>query len=157
MRALLPNIVFFMADDLGLGNVGYLREDNASAVRTPTIDALARGGVILDRLYAFQFCSPTRCSLLSGRLPLHVNTLNLDPSAYDPDSGEGSGIGRNMTGLAAVLKRANYRTYAAGKWDVGMATEDHTPRGRGFDRSIIYFHHCNDVRRGWGSPLAGPC
>lgn len=31
-----------------------------------------------------------------------------------------------------------------GKWDVGMATVDHTPRGRGYDSSFGYFHHDND-------------
>ena len=30
------------------------------------------------------------------------------------------------------------------QWDAGMATWAHTPYGRGFDTSLIYFHHCND-------------
>lgn len=32
----------------------------------------------------------------------------------------------------------------AGKWDVGMATPEHTPRGRGYDSSLSFFYHCND-------------
>ena len=28
-----------------------------------------------------------------------------------------------------------------GKWDCGMATMEHTPKGRGYDRSLSYFHH----------------
>lgn len=142
----LPHIVFFMADDLGNGNVGFRRlaGDAASEVRTPTIDGLAREGVILERLYSYMFCSPTRSSFLSGRLPLHVNTLNLDPAAFNPATGEGAGIGTNMTGLASALKRVGFQTAVVGKWDVGMATQAHTPSGRGFDRSLIYFHHCCD-------------
>ena len=31
-----------------------------------------------------------------------------------------------------------------GKWDAGMATPDHTPRGRGYHSALNYFHHCND-------------
>ena len=46
--------------------------------------------------------------------------------------------------VAAVMKRGGYRTYFSGKWDAGMATFDHTPRGRGYDASLHYFHHEND-------------
>jgi hypothetical protein len=34
-------------------------------------------------------------------------------------------------------------THYTGKWDCGMATEAHTPRGRGYDTSLFYFHHDN--------------
>lgn len=33
--------------------------------------------------------------------------------------------------------------HIVGKWDMGMATPDHTPAGRGFDTSLIYFEHMN--------------
>jgi arylsulfatase I/J len=49
-----------------------------------------------------------------------------------------------MTAIAAVLKRANYSTHQLGKWDAGMSTPGHTPRGRGFDSSLGYFDHEND-------------
>lgn len=50
-----------------------------------------------------------------------------------------------MTGIAAVLKRAGYATHQIGKWDAGMATPQHTPKGRGYDTSLTYFGHGN-----WG-------
>ena len=28
-----------------------------------------------------------------------------------------------------------------GKWDVGMATMDETPRGKGYDSSLSFFYH----------------
>ena len=34
-----------------------------------------------------------------------------------------------------------YQTHVVGKWDTGMATYNHTPEGRGFDSSLIYFEH----------------
>ena len=77
---------------------------------------------------------------------MHVNVMNIDPNFYnpaDPVSGF-SGIPRNMTGLGALMKRGGYRTHFAGKWDAGMATWDHTPRGRGYDSALSYFHHMND-------------
>ena len=43
-----------------------------------------------------------------------------------------------------LLKRAGYRTHLVGKWDCGMATPEHTPRGRGYESSFGYFHHAND-------------
>ena len=49
-----------------------------------------------------------------------------------------------MTTIGMKLKSAGYSTVMAGKWDAGMATEDHTPRGRGYDSSLFYFHHAND-------------
>ena len=113
---------------------------------TPHIDALVGGGVSLDRHYTYSVCSPTRSSFQSGRLPVHVNTDNADPAVYnpnDPVSGF-AGIPRNMTGIASKLKMAGYATHQIGKWDVGMATEDHTPAGRGYDTSFGYFHHDND-------------
>jgi len=53
------------------------------------------------------------------------------------------GVPRNMTGIGAKMKKAGYNTAFVGKWDVGMATPDHTPLGRGFDDNLIYFEHKN--------------
>ena len=60
-------------DDLGFGSLQY---NNPQGPRTPAIDALLATSIRLDRAYAYKFCSPSRCSLLSGRLPIHVNTDN---------------------------------------------------------------------------------
>ena len=49
-----------------------------------------------------------------------------------------------VTGVAAMMANAGYRTAMAGKWDGGMATPAHTPRGRGYEDSLLYFHHMND-------------
>ena len=74
-------------------------------------------------------CSPSRSSLMSARLPIHVNDLNIEPDCYnpkDPVSGF-SGIPRNMTGIATKLNlEAGYVTHQlqVGKWDAGMATID---------------------------------
>ena len=60
-------------------------------------------GIELDRHYVFQFCSPTRSALQSGRNPIHVNTQNGAPqlhNAADAVSGF-AGIPRNMTGTPA--------------------------------------------------------
>lgn len=115
-----PNIIFILADDLGYANVGFNRATPPvpTEVRTPNIDALAASGLVIDRLYTYMFCSPTRSSLLSGRVPYHVNTLNADPAVWNSTSGEGAGIATHMQTLAEVLKPAKYHTAVVGKWCV---------------------------------------
>ena len=69
---------------------------------------------------SFRFCSPSRTSAQTGRNPIHVNTLNLDPINYNPkDNVSGySGAPRNMTTVAQVMQRSGYATAFTGKWDV---------------------------------------
>ena len=142
-----PHIVYVLVDDWGWANVGYHRDPPTREVSTPNIDKLVRHGLELDQHYAFKLCSPSRCSLLTGRLPIHVSDNNkIDHKSHnpkDPISGF-HGIPRNMTVIARKMKEAGYITHQIGKWDAGMATPTHTPHGRGFDSSLCYFHHDND-------------
>ena len=81
--------------------------------------------------------------------------MNVEPTVfnpYDPDNGM-SGIPRYMTTIASKLKDVGYSTHMVGKWDAGMASMEHTPLGRGYDSSLVYFHHAN----GYWSMDAGKC
>jgi arylsulfatase I/J len=160
--ALRPNILFVLVDDYGWADSDWHRAPGYNETATPFMLGLVESGIELDRHYAYKFCSPSRSAIQSGRSPIHVNVQNLDPfnvNPLDPDSGF-SGVARNMTCLGALMKSAGYSTHMfgkedllqwwvpnrcnTGKWDAGMATPDHTPRGRGYDSSLIYFHHFND-------------
>ena len=66
-----PHLVFFMADDTGWNNVGWHNPD----MLTPHADALVAEGVELDRHYAFVYCSPSRSSFMTGRLPYTCSRL----------------------------------------------------------------------------------
>ena len=141
-----PHIVYILADDWGWANVGYHRNPPTREVDTPNIDSLVKEGLELDQFYVYPFCSPSRSSLISGRLPIHVNVINGGINKYNPDdpvSGY-AGIPRNMTGIAAKLKEAGYATHQVGKWHAGGATPDHIPTGRGFDTSFGYLQAAND-------------
>lgn len=141
-----PHIVFVLVDDWGWANVGYHRDPPTNEVVTPNIDMLVKHGLELDQHYTYMSCSPSRSSFISGRLPVHVNDQQLGPDHYnqnDTISGY-AGIPRNITGLAEKLGKAGYVTHQVGKWDAGMATPDHTPKGRGFQSSLGYFHETND-------------
>lgn len=141
-----PHIIMHLIDDYGWANAGWHRQADFREVQTPVMNDLVKNGIELDRAYSFQYCSPSRSSLQSGRLPTHVNTENLGTQAWnpkDPVSGF-AGIPRNMTGMAVHMKAGGYATHQVGKWDAGMATHDHTPQGRGYDSSLGYFCHAND-------------
>ncbi len=141
-----PHIFFMLVDDWGWANVGYHRNGSDKEVVTPNMDGLVKTGLELDQHYVFKFCSPSRSCLMSGRLPIHVNDQNDLPNYYNPNDKESgyAGIPKSMTGLAEKLKMAGYAAHQVGKWDAGMATPKHTPKGRGFDTSFGYFHHEND-------------
>ena len=141
-----PHIVYILVDDWGWANVGYHRNLPTREVDTPNFDSLVKNGLELDQFYAYKFCSPTRSSLMTGRLPIHVNDRNDFMTIYnpsDPVSGY-AGIPRNMTAIASKLKEAGYATHMVGKWHAGGATPDHIPTGRGFDTSFGYLNGAND-------------
>ena len=142
-----PHIVFMLVDDWGWADVGYHRNTSKNDVPTPNIDSLVKEGLQLDQHYVYNWCSPSRSAFLSGRLPIHVNDeAKVSYATYnpkDPVSGF-MGIPRKMTVISAKMKEAGYTTHQVGKWHVGFATPDHTPKGRGFDTSFGYFNAAND-------------
>ena len=65
-----PNIVFILADDVGLGDVSFHARNitkTAPFVETPNIDALAEQGLwFTDGHSATALCAPTRYAVMSG-------------------------------------------------------------------------------------------
>jgi arylsulfatase I/J len=150
-----PHILFVLVDDWGWANVGYHRDPPTREVDTPNIDSLKNEGLELDQHYVYKFCSPTRSSLISGRLPIHVNDKNNDIRPYnpnDPVSGF-AGIPRNMTGIAEQMRKGGYTAHQVGKWHAGGATPDHLPTGRGFETSLGYLNGVNN----YYTEIVGKC
>ena len=103
-----PNIVFIVLDDSGFNDVSL---HGSQQVPTPNIDAIARGGVTLDRYYTQPVCSPTRASLMTGRHAIHHGIY----LPFDHGVGQ-SHLQLDYTLLPAYLKRAaGYATHAVGK------------------------------------------
>lgn len=92
------------------------------------MDALrARGMRFTDMHAAASVCTPSRASLLTGRLGARNGvTHNFNPHST-------GGLPLNETTLAEVLRGAGYATAMAGKWHLGH-TPPHSPPHRGFDR-----------------------
>lgn len=101
-----PNIVFILADDLGIGNIGCYGADQT--VKTPNIDALARGGMRYTNAYTVPLCGPSRAAILSGRYAFRTGATNQDATGEMKPSVE--------TFLPKILKPAGYATSMIGKW-----------------------------------------
>lgn len=116
-----PNILLFVADDLGWGDVGY----HGSKNRTPTIDRLVKQGVELDQHYVCPQCTPTRLSLLTGR---YSSRFGVNAATNSPAMPLGTHT------IASNLKKSGYETFISGKWHLGSDYE-HGPNKYGFDYS----------------------
>jgi arylsulfatase A-like enzyme len=117
------NLVLFVADDMGWGDVGY----HDSEIRTPNIDRLAAEGMRLERFYVHPLCSPTRGALMTGRSPLTTGLL----LPTEPWYSSGLPVGEKL--LPEYLKDAGYQTFAVGKWHLGPNRLRYHPQNRGFD------------------------
>ena len=62
-----PNVVLIIGDDISDSDFGCYGHPN---IRTPHVDKLAAGGMRFTNAYlTTSQCSPTRCSLITGRYP----------------------------------------------------------------------------------------
>ncbi len=119
--ARLPNIVVVVVDDMGWADAGF----HGSEIRTPTLDALASVGTILERSYVYPVCSPTRAALMTGKNPLRYGI----DGAMKNDAALPAGLKL----MPEYLKNAGYNTQMVGKWHLGMAKAEYAPDARGFD------------------------
>jgi arylsulfatase A len=108
-RPTKPNIIFVLADDLGIDGVSAYGAQKHS---TPHIDALAASGTRFSTCYAAPLCGPSRCLLMTGRYAFRTGGLT-------NQSWRANGPGAKSTDeypMARMLKSAGYATCQAGKW-----------------------------------------
>jgi len=123
----LPNIVFFLADDLGFGEVGY---NGQKLIQTPNIDKLAGEGMRLNNMYAgCTVCAPSRCVLMTGLHTGHCFIRGNANLALRPG---------DVT-VAEFLKQHGYATAITGKWGLGMEHTTGSPPKQGYDLSYGYY------------------
>ena len=116
-----PNIVVFLADDQGWGDLSIHGNRQLS---TPNIDVLARAGAAVERFFVCALCAPTRAEFLTGRYHPRGGVRGVSTGLERLDADERT--------LADALRAAGYATGAFGKWHNGSQWPYH-PNARGFD------------------------
>lgn len=116
-----PNVIVFLADDQGWGDLSINGNTNLA---TPNIDLIGRGGVVFDRFFVCSVCAPTRAEFLTGRYHSRtgVSGVSTGRERMNPDERT----------VAQLFKSAGYKTGAFGKWHNGSQWPYH-PNARGFD------------------------
>lgn len=109
-----PNIVFILADDMGYGDISFLKGDS-SKINTTNLDKMANEGIVfLDAHSSSSVSTPTRYGVLTGRYnwrsTLKAGVLNGYSKAL---------ISENRSTMASMLKKNGYTTGAIGKWHLG--------------------------------------
>jgi arylsulfatase A-like enzyme len=152
-----PNIIFFLADDLGIADLGCY---GATDIRTPHIDRLANEGVRFTQFYSNgPECTPTRAAFLTGRYHQRVGGLECaigirGVGRYDDAERLAKqhhlGLPESEMTISRLLKDAGYATTLFGKWHLGYEDE-FTPMKHGFSVALYgqgggmdYFHHVED-------------
>lgn len=114
----LPNILIILADDLGYSDVACY---NAEAKNlTPNIDRLAAQGMLFTDAHSpSTVCTPTRYSLLTGRMAFRTEFRGVFTSP-----GGASLIEEDRLTIGQMLRDKGYVTACIGKWHVGMTFLD---------------------------------
>ena len=138
-----PNVLVILFDDVGWGDFGCYGGGVAVGAPTPNIDKLARRGLLLTSCYSEPSCTPSRASLMTGRLPMRHGLLR--PPMY----GQPGGLAGEVT-VAQLLGEAGYTTQAVGKWHMGENRESQ-PQHVGFD-DFYGFLSVSDMYSEWRDP-----
>jgi len=136
-----PNIVFFLADDLGQRDLGCY---GSTFYETPNLDQLAQDGArFTDAYAACPVCSPTRASIMTGQWPQRTQITDYIGAAAPQDWKRNTilrpapycdRLALDSPTLAKAMQRAGYATFFAGKWHLGP--EGWWPENQGFDFNL---------------------
>jgi arylsulfatase A len=123
-----PNIVVFLADDLGWGDLGCYGHPK---IKTPNLDAFAKQGMRLTQCYsACSVCSPSRSAILTGRTPYRNGVFTWLPGNTHVH------LRKSEIAIATLLKKKGYATCHVGKWHLNgkfNSKEQPQPHDHGYD------------------------
>lgn len=138
-----PNVIIFLADDLGYNDLSCYREANAPqadqppSCQTPNLDKLAQQGMRFTDFYCgAAVSSPSRSALITGRNKTRVGIYNWIP----PNSP--MHLRKEEVTIAEILKQVDYKTGHFGKWHLtseGMGQP--IPNDQGFDYSFFAYNN----------------
>ena len=123
-----PNIVIFLADDLGFGDLGCCGHP---IIQTPNLDAFAKQGTRFTQCYAAcAVCSPSRSAILTGRTPYRNGVFTWIPEDREIH------LRASEIALPKLLKERGYATCHVGKWHLNGHFNKPTqpqPNDHGYD------------------------
>ena len=129
-----PNIVYILADDLGIGDLGCYGQ---KIIKTPNIDKLASEGMLFSNHYSGStVCAPSRSVLMTGQNTGHTYIRD-NVGGTDNQEGQTPLSAESIT-VAEVLKQKGYATGAFGKWGLGFIGTSGDPNKQGFDEFFGY-------------------
>jgi arylsulfatase A-like enzyme len=138
-----PNFLVIVADDLGYGDLGCF---GCKDIPTPNIDSLAREGVRFTDAHAYNVCSPTRASLITGCYAERHGIRTVLMGGNVPRFAQ-------ATTVARVFHDAGYATGLVGKWHLGYSGEV-VPTRMGYDEfygfhggKLDYFKHTDSTQK----------
>ena len=126
-----PHLIMVLQDDLGFHDLGITNSKNRDVTSNITKLAMEES-IILDRHYTHYWCSPTRRSFLTGRLPVHHGEMLSDYNSDDVDL--------RWSLLSQKLEAQSYTSWWFGKGHTGYKSWHHMPTERGFDRFLGFLH-----------------
>lgn len=128
-----PNIIYILLDDVGFGEIGMPGLDVIRGYSTPNLNALAKSGMSLQRMYTEPSCTPTRVAMMTGRHPIRTGLNEAKVSLV------GEGLPAAEVTLAEVLRDSGYTTSHVGKWHMGDI-EQAFANNQGFQRAEFPIH-----------------
>jgi arylsulfatase len=127
-----PNIILFLADDLGYGELGCYGQDK---IATPNIDRLAQQGLRFTQFYSGSpVCAPSRCTIMTG---LHTGHAYIRNNKGRAVVGQHPILQDTVT-VARLLQSGGYTTGCVGKWGLGGPDTTGVPWLQGFDLFFGY-------------------
>ena len=131
-----PNVIVILLDNLGFGAT----KPFGGIINMPTLERLAKDGLIYTNFHTAPLCSPSRMALLTGRNPHSVNMGAISELATG-FPGQTSVLPESKASLPEIMKLNGYSTAMFGKsheftpWETGLTGPfDQWPNGLGFER-----------------------
>jgi len=139
-KASRPNIIFILADDLGVGDLSCYGQEK---FKTPNIDRLATEGMKFTAHYSgHNVCAPARCVLMSGKHPGHGYIRENRGGLGDGPEGQ-EPVPAGELKLPLTLKQLGYTLGGFGKWGLGGVNTSGDPNRQGFD--VFFGYNCQAV------------
>jgi arylsulfatase A-like enzyme len=107
-----PNILLIIGDDIGIDPFNGFTNFGIQKAKTPTLDRLAKEGLLFTQVYSNPLCSPTRATILSGQYGFRSGVVRLPSQTV-------GGIKLTITSIQQYIEQKTSNKYAdavVGKW-----------------------------------------